>query len=169
MPLTRLTKQWKYGDLPRMRNSGGVPKDHACAPGPPAGPGSFFVTVENFTVFPWCAAKRGTKDAEKDQSRALRMHGKCGPQTGDDPWDPHRPGAQTACRQVMWYTPGSDAQRDQWAAGPRKGASVMPGKGCSETAKSGHTIPIPTPKPKRLRSSWAVGMPWRRSPNRAQS
>ena len=168
MPLTRLTQRWKYGESPDeelWRSSEGP----CLCPWASGWSGVIFVTAENFTVFPWCAAKRGTKDAEKDQSRALRRHGKCGPQTGDDPWDPHRPGAQTACRQVMWHTPGSDAQRDQWAAGPRKGASVMPGKGCCETAKCGHTIPIPTPKPKRLRSSWAVGMPWRRSPNRAQS
>ena len=48
----------------------------------------------------WCAVARGASDAERDQCRALRMHGKHGPQTGDDPRDPHRPGALTACRQV---------------------------------------------------------------------
>ena len=55
---------------------------------------------------------------------------------------------------------GSNTQRDQWAAGPCKGAPVMPGRCCSETKKCGHTAPIPPPKPKRLRSSLATGMPW---------
>ena len=36
---------------------------------------------------------------------------------------------------------GSNTQRDQWAAGPCKEAHVMPGRGCSETKKCGHTAP----------------------------
>ena len=55
---------------------------------------------------------------------------------------------------------GSNTQRDQWAAGPCKEAPVPPGRGCSETKKCGHTAPIPTPRPKRLRSSQAAGTPW---------
>ena len=35
-----------------------------------------------------------------------------------------------------------DAQQGQWAAGPRKEVSVLPvGRGCSKTAKCGHTAP----------------------------
>ena len=45
----------------------------------------------------WCAVARGASDAERDQSRALRMHGKREPETGDDPWDPHRLGILTTC------------------------------------------------------------------------
>ena len=52
----------------------------------------------------WCAATRGARDADRDQSRASRMPGKCGPRTGDDPRDPHRPGALTACHRVLWHT-----------------------------------------------------------------
>ena len=37
---------------------------------------------------------------------------------------------------------------------------MTPGRGCSETKKCGHTAPIPTPKPKLLRSSRAAGIPW---------
>ena len=62
-------------------------------------------------------------------------------------------------RCYAWHV-RSDAQRDQWAAGPGKGAPVMPGRGCSETKICGHTAPIPPPKPKRLRSSRAARIPW---------
>ena len=61
----------------------------------------------------WCAVARGASDAERDQSRALRMHGKCSPQTGDDPRDPHRRGALTACRRVLWHT-----HRERRTTGP---------------------------------------------------
>ena len=62
---------------------------------------------------------------------------------------------------------GSDAQRDQWAAGPGKEAPTPSGRGCSETKKCGHTAPIPPPKPKRLRSSRAAGTPWSCTRHRA--
>ena len=55
---------------------------------------------------------------------------------------------------------GSNAQWDQWTASPLKKVPMMPKKSCSETKKCGHTAPIPTPRPKRLRSSQAAGTPW---------
>ena len=61
----------------------------------------------------------------------------------------------------------SDAQRDQWAAGPREDAPTPSGRSCSETKKCGHTAPIPPPKPKRLRSSRAAGTPWSCTRHRA--
>ena len=72
-----------------------------------------------------------------------------------------------AIRCYAWHV-GSDAQLDQWAAGPCKGAPMMPGRGCSETKKCGHTASIPTPKPKWLRSSQAAGMSQQHSPAQVQ-
>ncbi len=53
----------------------------------------------------------------------------------------------------------SDAYRDQWASDPYREAPMVPGRSCSETKKCGHTVSIPPPKPKRLRSSRAAGAP----------
>ena len=55
---------------------------------------------------------------------------------------------------------GSDAQGEQWAAGPLREAPVLPRRGCSETEKCGHTASIPTPRPKRLRSRRVARTPW---------
>ena len=57
-----------------------------------------------YRTLAWCAVAHGASDAERDQSRALRMRGKRGPQTGDDPRDPRRSGVPTACCRVPWHT-----------------------------------------------------------------
>ena len=105
----------------------------------------------------WCDVTCGARDTERDQCRALRVHGKCGPQTGEDP---HHPVTRKACRRVLWHTCGKRCIRDQWAAGSGKKAPVPPGRCCSETKKCGHTASTPTLRQKRLRSSRAAGTPW---------
>ena len=99
----------------------------------------------------WCAASRGTRgSADRDQSRATCAPGKFAPQTGDDPLDPHSPGHPSGLPPgAAAHTWGAMQQWDQGAAGPRKGAPVLPIMGCSETTKCGHTgIPLPSAAPK---------------------
>ena len=92
----------------------------------------------------WCAASRGTRgSADRDQSRATCAPGKFAPQTGDDPLDPHSPGHPSGLPPgAAAHTWGAMQQWDQGAAGPCKGAPVLPIMGCSETTKCGHTAPL---------------------------
>ena len=77
----------------------------------------------------WCAATRGARDAERGQSRALRMHGKRGPQMGDDPRDPHRPGALTARHQVLRHTRRNPCTTGPVGRGPAQRGSRDAGEG----------------------------------------
>ena len=83
----------------------------------------------------WCAAASGASNAERDQCRALHMHGKCGPQTGDDPRDPHRPGTRLACRRVLWHTHRERRTTGPVGYGPAQGGSRDAGEGLLRNQK----------------------------------
>ena len=83
----------------------------------------------------WCVMARGASVAERDQCRALRMRGKHGPQMGDDPWDPHRPGALTTCRQVPWHTHRKRCTTGPVGCGPGQGGSLDAGEGLLRNRK----------------------------------
>ena len=81
-----------------------------------------------YRTLAWCAAASGASNAGRDQSRALRMHGKCGPQTGNDPRDPHRPDTRTACRLMLWHTRGERCTTGPVGCGPVQRGSHATGK-----------------------------------------
>ena len=88
-----------------------------------------------YRTLAWCAATSGASDAERDQSRALHMHGKCGPQTGNDPRDRHRPGAPTACRQVLCVARGEGCTKGSVGCGPVQRGSRAAGEGLLRNQK----------------------------------
>ena len=83
----------------------------------------------------WCAVARGASDAERDQSRAACMPGKRGPKTGNDPRDPHRPGALTACRQMLCVARGEGFTTGPMGCGPGQGGSLDTGEGLLRNRK----------------------------------
>ena len=151
---------------PRMRNSEGVPKDGGKHP-------NFSAETENDpgpAGAPGRAPDSGMVccDARREGRRSGPVPGfaharKCGPRTGDDPRDPHRPGALTACHRCCGTHARSGAQRDQWATGPRKGTSVPHGRSCSGTIKCGHT------NKKRLKNKYRWLYTWARVPLAARN
>ena len=88
-----------------------------------------------YRTLAWCAAASGASNAERDQSRALHMHGKRGPQTGNDPRDPHCSGTRTACRQVLWHTRRERRTTGPVGCGPVQRGSHDTGKGLLRNRK----------------------------------
>ena len=76
-----------------------------------------------YRTLAWRAVARGASDAERDQSRALCVHGKRGPKTGDDPRDPHLPGTQLVCCWVLRHTRRERCTRGTVGRGPAQRGS----------------------------------------------
>ena len=91
-------------------------------PGPAGGPGSYRTQA-------WCAVTvaRGTLNGTSPGLQA--QPGKCGPQTKDTPPDPHHPGTQMACCQVLWHTRGDRCTTGPVGCGPSQKGSCAVGKG----------------------------------------
>ena len=107
----------------------------------------------------WCDVTHDMKDAERGQSQAAYTPGKREPETGNDLRNPHRWDTRLACCQVPWHTRG-----ERRTTGPEDCEHAQKGSHDAkeellQNQKCGHTAPILTPRPKRLRLSRAAGTP----------
>ena len=88
-----------------------------------------------YRTLAWCAAASGASNAEQDQYRALHMRGKCSPQTGNNPRDPHQPGIQLACYQVLRVARGERCTTGPMGCRPVQGSSHDAGEGLLRNQK----------------------------------
>ena len=132
-------------------------------PGPAGGPGPYRTQAQR------CAATRGARDAGRDQSRATRPPGICGPQiNGGRPPGPTSPGHPNGLLPgavVHTRGPSHNGTSGLWARTKelpccRKGIAPKPRNAVIPT-------PIPAPIPVFQRSSRAAGTLLQRAPTRA--